>query len=273
VRDSDLDGSVTTGGGGVRIDNVRGGLNAWSGGGPVVRDGVRVDRGWGEGDSRGEHSHSHSSMGRGAGRHEDYSEPDDSSDPGDGVATIDEGDDDLGTGDRTSSGVRMIHKAGGSVHLIEAPHGATIQTGGGEVTVGRAAGQVEVETGGGSIHVGPLAGSALLRTGAGSVHLVLDPAGDSQDVSITSGRGDVVIEVPRDWSGTVNLETAYTESADHPSQITLPDGWNLRRETSHDWDDREGTPRRYVRAIGSHGGRGGRIDVRTVNGDVEIRQR
>ena len=80
----------------------------------------------------------------------------------------------------------------------------------------------------------------------------------------------MLLVLPAGFDGTIELETAYTERHG-PTRITAP--WELQRETT-DWESRYGTPRRFVRARGSAGsGRGGHVLVRTVNGDIEVRER
>jgi len=76
--------------------------------------------------------------------------------------------------------------------------------------------------------------------------------------------------LPAGFDGTIELETAYTERHG-PTRITAP--WELQRTLS-DWESDYGTPRRFVRARGTAGnGRGGSVRVKTVNGDVEVRER
>ncbi|HEV8240378.1 MAG TPA: M56 family metallopeptidase [Thermoanaerobaculia bacterium] len=243
VDDCHLDGSVSTGGGPITLSRVSGGLRGSSGSGPVV---YREAPG-GDEDATGDLD-------------------DVQVNPGGGV--------DLGSADgATSSGSGRLHisRAGGDVRLAAAPDGAKITTGGGSVVVGRSAGFVDASTGGGDIEIGPVAGSVRAGTGAGRVEVTLtDARGEDQSVDITSGNGEVVLVLPAGFDGTIELETAYTENHG-VTHITAP--WDLQRSTS-DWDSSHGTPRRFVRARGIAGsGRGGHVKVRTVNGDVEVRER
>ena len=134
----------------------------------------------------------------------------------------------------------------------------------------RAAGEIDATTGGGDIDIGPVAGSVRASTGAGRVEVTLvDAAGAAQSVEVTSGNGAVVIVLPPGFAGRIDLETAYTQRFGRATRITAP--WELQRETT-DWENRYGTPRRFVRARGKVGSGGGLLRVRTVNGDVEVRQ-
>ena len=63
---------------------------------------------------------------------------------------------------------------------------------------------------------------------------------------------------------------AYTENADRKTRIESD--WDLQHDETGRWDDREGTPRKYVRARGSVGSGGGLVRVRTVNGDITVRR-
>jgi hypothetical protein len=99
---------------------------------------------------------------------------------------------------------------------------------------------------------------------------LIDASGEEQSVEISSGNGAMLVVLPAGFDGTIDLETAYTERHGL-TRITAP--WQLQRETT-DWETKYGTPRRFVRARGSAGsGRGGSVIVKTVNGDVEVRER
>src|SRR6185436_15092558 len=241
----DLGGSanLSTGGGTIRVLDSRLEGSVSTGGGPVTLSHV-------SGGLRG-------SSGSGP---VVYAEPNNQ-----GGATGDIGEDGRPS---VGSGKLHVERAGGDIRLDEAPAGAVVNTGGGDIVVGRAGGSVEASTGGGSIRIGPVAGSVRAGTGAGDVEVTLiDAGGESQSVEVKSGNGRVVIELPADFDGRVDLETAYTRTVD-PTRIEAP--WQLERSTT-DWSDREGTPRRYVRASGTIGGGSGRLRVKTVNGDVIVR--
>jgi beta-lactamase regulating signal transducer with metallopeptidase domain/DUF4097 and DUF4098 domain-containing protein YvlB len=237
VSDSDLKGSVSTGGGAVLLSRVRGGLRGSSGSGPVL---------YGE---------------KAGGSDEE-------------TADLSELDID-GSGTRIRpaepTGVLHITKAGGDVELEEAPEGAVISTGGGRVSVGRSAGLVDASTGGGDIEIGPVAGSVQAGTGAGDIHVTLaDAGGERQTVDLTSGSGKMIVELPAGFDGAIELETAYTQS--HGRATRIESAWQLQHEPTTDWDGREGTPRRYVRARGVLGNGRGLVRIKTVNGDIELRR-
>jgi hypothetical protein len=170
-----------------------------------------------------------------------------------------------------TAGVVHIDKAGGDIDLGAAPGGARVSTGGGRIHIGRAAGLVEATTGGGDVEIGPVAGSVKAGTGAGAVRLTLiDAAGAEQSVDVTTGSGSVTIELPAGVDARFDLETAYTKSFGRETRIDSD--WPLSRESTTDWDDRHGTPRRHVRARGVSGGGQGLVRVRAVNGDVVVRR-
>lgn len=237
VTDCDLEGSVSTGGGAVLLSRVRGGLRGSSGSGPVVY-----------GDKTGEGSEETADL---------------------SALDIDRSKTRIRANEPT--GVLHIGKAGGDVDLEEAPEGAVISTGGGRVSVGRSAGLVDASTGGGDIEIGPVAGSVRAGTGAGDIHVTLaDAGGERQTVNLTSGSGKMIVELPAGFDGAIELETSYTES--HGRATRIESAWQLQHEPATDWDDREGTPRRYVRARGVLGNGRGLVRIKTVNGDIELRR-
>lgn len=273
IRDSRLSGSVSTGGGLVRIIGNTGDLDGSSGSGPVIhsRSGATVSRENGVSVvsvGGGDNSYTLKS-GSGAGS-------------GSGVATASASSSGSGVtttttyvGDRVgkasafgASGITM-NSAGGALSLAAAPNGARVTTGGGSIRIGRSGGEVYAQTGGGPIDIGPASGSVAAHTGAGDVTIELTGPG-THSVDVTSGKGQVVLIVPRDLNATLDLETAYTNNLGHKTRIIseVP----LQTTETASWDDSEGTPRRYVRARQTVGRGGGVIRVRTVNGDILVNQ-
>ncbi len=242
VSNSNLDGRVSTGGGHVSISNNRGNLR-----GESPTDGPFAGMTTVHNGTAGMHGRD---VVRG------------------GFTTSNSGDTDHYSADSSH-----VTRAGGDIRIGNAPHGAVATTGGGNVHIGSADGDVHVTTGNGMIHVGPTRGSVQATTGNGDVEVEITGNRESnQSVTVTTGSGRVVVEVPRGFRGSLDLESAYTENRGESTRIILP--WNIRSETSPSWDRTQGTPRRYVRVNGSVGGGGDAvIRVRTVNGDIEIREK
>jgi beta-lactamase regulating signal transducer with metallopeptidase domain len=276
VSDSHVDGNVSTGGGVVRIEGVTGNIVGMSGSGPVIqskssRTSVRHENGTtlvaiatGDGDvhvGMGSGKGSGKSTGTISSGSSTYTSTDG------GISTTTHWSE--GDGSKTGlarSGISMS-MAGGPISLAAAPDGARVTTGGGRIRIGQSGGEVYAMTGGGDIDIGPVTGSVEAHTGGGDVKIELKGAG-AHSVNVTSGRGEVVLVVPRDLDATLELETAYTNNLGHATRI-LSD-FPLKTTETTDWDSREGTPRRYVRARQILGKGGAIIRVRTVNGNVVV---
>ncbi len=271
VSDSRLNGSVSTGGGIVRIEGVTGDLNGKSGSGPVIyskSSGTTINRENGVtvvGVGTGDNSLTvRSGSGSGSGSGTSISS---SSGSGSTETTTSYTNDGVGLGRSFgASGIRM-NSAGGGISLRAAPDGARVTTGGGPIRIGPSGGEVYAQTGGGSIDIGPATGSVEAHTGAGDVTIELRGAG-AHSVDVTSGKGEVVLVVPRDLNAILDLETAYTNNLGHKTRIVSDRP--LKTTETADWDGSEGTPRRYVRARQTVGRGGGVIRVRTVNGDIVL---
>ena len=93
----------------------------------------------------------------------------------------------------------------------------------------------------------------------------------SLSITISTGKGEVVIELPADVAATFALETAYTDK--HRGKTRIENDWDLPVTETDTWDDRQGTPRKYVRASGTVGGGGPLIKVHAVNGDIKVIRR
>jgi hypothetical protein len=278
VSDSRVDGNVSTGGGVVRIEGVTGNIIGASGSGPVIQSKssatsvrhengstlvaiatgddevhVGIGSGKGSGTSTGTISNGSSSY----------------ASTGGGISTTTRWSDDDGSRPGFAmSGIRM-GMAGGPISLAAAPDGARVTTGGGRIRIGESGGEVYAMTGGGDIDIGPATGSVEAHTGAGDVTIELKGAG-AHSINVTSGRGQVVLVVPRDLDATLELESAYTNNLGHKTRIVSD--FPLQTTETAEWDASEGTPRRYVRARQTLGKGGGIIRVRTVNGNVVLKR-
>ncbi len=167
------------------------------------------------------------------------------------------------------SSLIRIDQAGGKIDLPTAPHGARLITGGGEIHVGPANGLVYASTGGGDIQIGPVDGAVDATTGSGNVTVTLRPSG-AEPTMVTTGSGRVVLLLPAGVSAQLDLETAYTENFGRRTRIDSD--WSLSTTETDHWDDAQGTPRKYVRVRQSVGNGGLVIQVRAVNGDIEVRR-
>ena len=260
IRDLDGDFTGTTGGGEINIENSRGSARLTTGGGPVnvMNSNLSgsVTTGGGavliQGVAGGLVGHS-GSGGVFYGK--------------EGITFAEVSSKGIG---RTTDGRLFVNKSGGSVQLGDAPNGATISTGGGKVTIGNSGGDVVVNTGGGDVTIGSASKGAKVITGAGDVRMTVAGAG-GHPVIVESGSGTVTLTLPAGLSAELDLETAFTNS--HRGTARIESDWPLATTVTPDWDAREGTPRRYVRARQVIGNGGPRITVKTVNGDIVIRRR
>jgi hypothetical protein len=176
-------------------------------------------------------------------------------------------DDDNGVGKRKER-VVVIDKGGGDIRLSDVPDGARVTTGGGAIVIGHSTGRVSAHTGGGNVTIDAADGAASISTGAGNV-TVITTGKEAHAVDIRSGTGGVTVQLPKDANVTLDLETAYTKEA-KPSRIISD--WPVTPTVSPDWDDSQGTPRKYVRVRQDIGKGGPVIHVHTVNGDIQIRK-
>jgi len=271
VSNSDLSGTVSTGGGAVTISNVTGGLRGLSGSGPVISsiapgtsvsstiEGVsgRVVGGVVGREIRRSATTTTESGIRGGSVTTSYS---------------DVGEQGIATTRGYLPGATSISKAGGSVRLSEMPSGGSVHTGGGEISIGSSRGYLDVLTGGGDIDLSNMGGDARVTTGAGDVTIhIVNVDGAEHSVVVYSGKGRVVLELPANLDAKLDLETAYTDNSSGRTRIESD--ISLSQTETNEWDDRFGTPRKYVRGAATIGSGKGLIRVRTVNGDIIVRRR
>ena len=87
---------------------------------------------------------------------------------------------------------------------------------------------------------------------------------------IRDRKGNVELVLPKDANATLDLETAYTNNFGRHTRIK--GDWKLNVTETNDWDDSQGTPRKYVRVRQDIGNGGPVIRIRTVNGDITIKR-
>jgi hypothetical protein len=158
-----------------------------------------------------------------------------------------------------------IARGSGAIDVRYAPDGANLWTGGGDVRVARASGHVLAHTGRGDVTVQSVDGSARVSTDAGNVSVAL--AGRGGDVQVSSAQGSVTLVLPADFSGALEVESAYTQGH-APTRVVSE--FPLAVSQTQGWDSRQGTPRRYVRGRGTLGSGRYRVNVTAVNGDVRV---
>jgi DUF4097 and DUF4098 domain-containing protein YvlB len=198
------------------------------------------------------------------------------------------GDSGMSTGTTNSSGEVVVSKMGGGIDVADAPHGATLNTMGGGIHVGNVASFAKIKTMGGGVEVdhssGPvdavtMGGGITIRSADGPVKaesmgggITLREIGTSsreRDIHLTSKGGTIELTVPKDFPMSVKITLAYTRK-DHQYHITQHAGLDVHE--SSEWDNSEGTPRKYIRASGQVGTGLNRVTIETVNGDVILNQ-
>jgi beta-lactamase regulating signal transducer with metallopeptidase domain len=278
VSNSDLRGEVSTGGGGVTITNVTGGLRGSSGSGPVI---TTLPSGTTIGGAREAVAAAAVTggvadvvRGRATTTTTTITGSGQSRITNRGVTTTSYQDDrsPFATTRGFLDGAVSMTKAGGEVTLSEMNRGGVVHTGGGRISIGESRGLLDVSTGGGDIELMKMGGDAVVSTGAGDVTIqVVNVDGTEHSISVYSGKGSVVLELPSNLNARLELEAAYTDNSSRRTRIESD--FPVAPSESQEWDDRFGTPRKFVRGTATLGGGRGLIRVRTVNGDIVVRRR
>jgi DUF4097 and DUF4098 domain-containing protein YvlB len=170
-----------------------------------------------------------------------------------------------------SSGTVLISNAGGKIKVDSAPEGADVYTGGGKIQVRNADRFVAAKTGGGDIELELTEGWVDASTGAGDVEVnIAYNSSDKGDIKIISGLGDVTLTVPEDFSMNLVVELGVTNNT--RMSYTVRSDFDIKTETDLDWNYAFGTPRKVTRGTANVNGGDHTVYIRTVNGDVIIRQ-
>jgi len=142
------------------------------------------------------------------------------------------------------------------VRVSEAAGDLLIVTRDGSITLERVSGRIDARTGDGSIRVNGTPAGVMLETRDGSVTVRAERGTEmSDDWSVRTGDGSVVVEMPEGFAAEIDAETR--------------DG-SVRTDLAIDGaDDRRGEERRRLR--GTLGAGGHLLKLRTNDGSIRLR--
>ena len=170
--------------------------------------------------------------------------------------------------DGVTSETVQISTMGGDIDVENAIEGADVHTMGGDIDVDSARGFVRAKTLGGDIKIGEVDGWVKATTMGGDVDVML--IGDGGEVDLTSMGGDVTLIVPAGFGMDIDIELAFTRKARGTFTIDAPG--SLQETVTDEWEESHGSARKYRRMSGAVNGGGNAVTIRTVNGDIRIRE-
>ncbi|MGA9586490.1 MAG: hypothetical protein WBQ95_14245 [Terracidiphilus sp.] len=202
-----------------------------------------------------------------------------------GSRFIDDGMSNSATG---ASGEVVINKMGGGIDVANAPHGATLSTMGGGIHVGNVASFARIKTMGGGVDVDHATGPVDATTMGGGITISavegpvkatsmgggitvreVGTSSQQRDIHLDSKGGTIELTVPKEFPMDVKITLAYTRT-DRQYHVIQHAGLDIHE--SSEWDNSQGTPRKYIRAGGIVGNGMNRVTIETVNGDVILNQ-
>ncbi len=162
----------------------------------------------------------------------------------------------------SGNGAVTVERVGGEVNastgngrvIIRNTDGAVrVSTGNGDVEVRDVAGAVRVTTGNGRVSVTTARGPVEARSGNGDLDVRMTAVQASEDMTFSTGSGDVRVTLPADYNGDLDASTGNGSiSSDFDLKVT----GRL-------------SPRRVRAAIGRGGAR---LRLSTGNGELEVRR-
>jgi len=193
---------------------------------------------------------------------------------------------------KVSGRVRILTN-GGEIHVASAGAGADLKTYGGDIEIGSVGGDFKALTMAGDVKVGAVSGSATAETSAGDVRIdsvkgaleartaggdvVVPSVGGALDVetgggtvrigmasrqaavSIHNAGGDVLLTLPADFRGELDLEVADASPDETAIRCDYP-GISIVKRSSRQ------------QATGTLNGGGARVVVKTSSGTIRIRK-
>jgi hypothetical protein len=141
----------------------------------------------------------------------------------------------------------------GRVNVLNTNGPVRVTTGNGDVVVREARGSVRVSTGNGRVSVSTTEGPVEARSGNGDIDVRMAAVRPSEDMTFSTGSGDVRVTLPTGYNGELDASTGNG---------TIESDFDLKLEGRM-------TPRRVRATIGSGGAR---LRLATGNGGLEVRR-
>lgn len=175
-------------------------------------------------------------------------------------------------GNKNATGKEVnISTMGGDLDVDKAPNGARLKTMGGDIKVNQAEKFITAETYGGDIEIKEIDGWVKAKTLGGDVTVTMTGDGKEggRDVTLTSLSGDITLTVPAGLSMEIEIELAYTKKH---TDCKIVSDFNINQERTDEWDDEQGTPRKYIYGKGSINGGKNKIIIHTINGNIYLKK-
>lgn len=161
-----------------------------------------------------------------------------------------------------------VATAGGDVEVGRASGSADLRTAGGDIEILAATGDIGARTAGGDIVLSEIVGSVDAETAGGDIEVELTPNGKRGSVLETKG-GDILLWIPANAKITVLAEIRiHDRSWGDDGDWDVPE-YDIISDFKPESKDKD---RRGIRAKYVLNGGGPRVELETMNGDIEIRK-
>lgn len=162
----------------------------------------------------------------------------------------------------TGNGAVSVERVGGEVsastgngrvNVLNTDGAVRVSTGNGDVQVREVKGAVRVSTGNGRVNVTTAQGPVEARSGNGDIDVRMTAVRPSEDMTFSTGSGDVRVTLPADYGGELDASTGNG---------SISSDFDLKLEGRMN-------PRRVRATIGAGGAR---LRLATGNGGLELRK-
>ncbi|MEK6649742.1 MAG: DUF4097 family beta strand repeat-containing protein [Bacteroidota bacterium] len=158
-----------------------------------------------------------------------------------------------------------LSTSGGDIRVGKVSGEASMSTAGGNLELKGATGKVRAKTSGGDIKLMAVTGSVDAKTAGGKVEAEVNPSGKGSSRLVSSG-GRIVLYLPE--NAKANVEAVIRV---HGSWGRRGDRYQVRSDFTSDKYDKD-EDNEEIRAYYTINGGGERIELETVNADIEIRK-
>ena len=148
---------------------------------------------------------------------------------------------------------------------------AKVKTMGGGIDIDHSTGTVDASTMGGGITIDTANGPIKATTMGGDIKVRETGSSNAErDIELSSKGGTIELTVPKDFPMDVRIMLAYTKIRSRLPHYPACRPGGARDPATGIHSD--GTPRKYIRAAGRVGNGLNHVTIKTINGDVILRQ-
>ena len=168
------------------------------------------------------------------------------------------------------SGNIEAYTNGGKIYVQDVIGSAQLGTTGAAVHISQFSGDMNVRTTGANIKIDSFEGALSATTTAGDIRAALAQNSELEtgDIKLNTTMGDIALQIPENFSTTIDITLAYTRSIF--KNYKIKSNIALEETRTDTWDDQFGSPKKFIYGKGLLNEGRHEIQIHTTNGHVKL---